>query len=378
MKVMVAELFAIIIIVLSLAFAVTLTVRNFRRKEFTGPLARTVPVVLYSLALMVSCDMSIGDVLYPRLMFDMSVAGTAMFIMTSSVWTSDSGRIIAIIVSGIMAAVSLFYILCLTGLLTVPGTVFFIWSSSIMTIASAVLFIVGLWLRIRNVREVMRAGSVWVSLSLAVDSIYIMTMFTFIMVYGLFVLSGCDDNSFIGCLVAVLYVGILTAFGSRIVSDSLFVFMQRHERRIVESMKVTQVEVATDSSRIEMQYKELFERVQAYFTETKAYLKGDLTIGDVVQSVYTNKLYISRAISQSTGRNFCQYVNYFRVTHSVESFRANPKLKIHELANMSGFNTVVSFNMAFRLYMGENPSDWCRKEKKRLTAGKKLLVESDT
>jgi hypothetical protein len=192
--------------------------------------------------------MSIGDVLYPRLMFDMSVAGTAMFIMTSSVWTSDSGRIIAIIVSGIMAAVSLFYILCLTGLLTVPGTVFFIWSSSIMTIASAVLFIVGLWLRIRNVREVMRAGSVWVSLSLAVDSIYIMTMFTFIMVYGLFVLSGCDDNSFIGCLVAVLYVGILTAFGSRIVSDSLFVFMQRHERRIVESMKVARARGATTIS----------------------------------------------------------------------------------------------------------------------------------
>jgi hypothetical protein len=33
---------------------------------------------------------------------------------------------------------------------------------------------------------------------------------------------------------------------------------------------------------------------------------------------------------------------------------------------MCGFNTIVSYNMAFKLFMGENPSDWCRKEKIRI------------
>ena len=51
--------------------------------------------------------------------------------------------------------------------------------------------------------------------------------------------------------------------------------------------------------------------------------------------------------------------------YSVEAFRDNPELKATELANLSGFNSLVSFSMAFRLYMNENPSDWIRKERNR-------------
>jgi transcriptional regulator GlxA family with amidase domain len=46
-------------------------------------------------------------------------------------------------------------------------------------------------------------------------------------------------------------------------------------------------------------------------------------------------------------------------------------LKIAELANMSGFNSVVSYNMAFRLFMNENPSEWCRKERAKSKIKKK-------
>ena len=115
-----------------------------------------------------------------------------------------------------------------------------------------------------------------------------------------------------------------------------------------------------------MIFKDIYDRVLEYFETEKPFLNGDLTINDIVAVVYTNKLYISRAISQSTGRNFCQFVNYHRVMYSVECFRKNPELKIAELWPMCGFNTIVSFNMAFRLFMGENPSDWCRKEKIKL------------
>ena len=43
------------------------------------------------------------------------------------------------------------------------------------------------------------------------------------------------------------------------------------------------------------------------------------------------------------------------------------QLKVTELASLSGFNSLVSFSMAFRLYMNENPSDWIRKERTRKT-----------
>ena len=138
-------------------------------------------------------------------------------------------------------------------------------------------------------------------------------------------------------------------------------------------MKISYVEFSNDGSKDDEQYKDIYERVVAYFEESKPFLNGDLTINDVVKVVFTNKLYISRAISQYTGRNFCQFVNYYRVTYSVQLFRNNPDLKIVELANASGFNSVVSFNMAFRLYMNENPSDWCRKERLQAIRNKNKL-----
>ena len=47
-------------------------------------------------------------------------------------------------------------------------------------------------------------------------------------------------------------------------------------------------------------------------------------------------------------------------------FRQNPKLKIVDLYQACGFNSVASYNMAFRLFMNENPSEWFRKERKKL------------
>lgn len=57
--------------------------------------------------------------------------------------------------------------------------------------------------------------------------------------------------------------------------------------------------------------------------------------------------------------------------YAVELFRSDPTLKVLELATKCGFNSVVSFGMAFRLYMGEKPGDWCRREKFRLEKLKK-------
>ena len=130
-------------------------------------------------------------------------------------------------------------------------------------------------------------------------------------------------------------------------------------------MKISHVDTRAESPGSAVLYKNIYDRIQEYFTEDKPYLNNNLTINDVVEVVFSNKLYISRAISQFTGRNFCQFVNYYRVVHAIELFRNNTSLKVTELATLSGFNTSVSFGMAFRLYMGEKPGDWCRKERYR-------------
>ena len=136
-------------------------------------------------------------------------------------------------------------------------------------------------------------------------------------------------------------------------------------------MRISPVEPSASGAAENNVYKELFERIQEYFDQEKPFLNGNLTINDVVTKVFSNKVYISRAIVQFTGRNFCQYVNFHRIMYAMECFRMNTELKVSELWQLCGFNTIVSFNMAFRLFMDENPSEWCRKEKIRLSKKKK-------
>lgn len=110
-------------------------------------------------------------------------------------------------------------------------------------------------------------------------------------------------------------------------------------------------------------YAATYERLNSLFEEKKPYLDSDLTISDVAKELYTNKLYVSKSISMCAGKNFCQYVNYHRVKYSVGLFRSDPHLKVSQLAEMSGFHTVASFNMAFKLFIGESPSEWCRRQR---------------
>lgn len=232
-------------------------------------------------------------------------------------------------------------------------------------------YLTGLFSRVRKVKKVMKAGTVWANVGLGIDALYMsFEMIVLVLYLGISAMAGRYDG--VHGVLAFFFLGLeMVAYGYRVRTDSVFVLWRRQEQRIIEAMKVTQVESASDVSRIDKVYKEIYERVVAYFEREKPFLDCELTINDLVKVLYSNKLYISRAISQFTGRNFCQFVNYYRIQYSTECFKSNHELKIHEMASMSGFNSIVSFNMAFRLYMGENPSDWCRKEKGRHVKGEK-------
>jgi AraC-like DNA-binding protein len=250
--------------------------------------------------------------------------------------------------------------MCSAGLSRPMNPETFLWMTVFLVLIYVLLFLAGVWFRVREVRAVMQAGTVWAGVSFATETVYVVIVLTEVTALMLVAFR----SELAACASSLLLAGAMTAYGLRIACDSLFVLMKRHERRIVESMKISPVEVS--GMEPDDIYKDIYERVLEYFDRDKPFLNGDLTINDVVSVVFTNKLYISRAISQHTGRNFCQFVNYHRVMYSVECFRRNPDLKVTELWSMCGFNTIVSYNMAFKLFMGENPSDWCRKEKVRI------------
>lgn len=100
-----------------------------------------------------------------------------------------------------------------------------------------------------------------------------------------------------------------------------------------------------------------FRRIEQFMRDRKPYLDDRFTLEKMADILRLNKVYISRAINKFTDKNFRQYINWHRILYSVELMKEDPWLKIIEIAFMSGFHSQVTYNMAFKMFMDENPSD---------------------
>ena len=366
------DVFTVTVVIMTMIFATVCdTVRYFRHKEVSDRREGLASILMGFGALLVITDVFAGKGVLFRLPVDLVFSLSPILLLISSLWDETyTLKTIYCAVSG-QLCLFLYYIMASLDILPLPSSE----SSLLMTGAGAVfmslLFLHDIHMCVREVRLVIKHGNVWSGLCMLVDCVYILFILIYLFILVIGIIWGGVVSGIVLHLVSVLLVLEFAALAFRLVNDSAFVICSRHERRIVESMKISTVEVAPDSSKVDQMYRQIYERVVQLFENDRIYLNADLTINDVVKIVYTNKLYISRAISQFTGRNFCQFVNYYRVIHSIKLFRNNPDLKVLELANQSGFNSSVTYCMAFRLYMGESPSDWCRKEKYKVTRKKK-------
>ncbi len=162
-----------------------------------------------------------------------------------------------------------------------------------------------------------------------------------------------------GCFAGVGAVFVCSLF--RRAGSRHFLFLERFELRLSKEMEACMGDRGIRADRKDNLYRNVFSRIEEYFRSESPYLDMELNIGEVSERVFTNKVYVSRAISECSGSNFCQYVNGYRIRYAMDCFRRNPGLKVSDLSAMSGFRTVASYNMAFRRIVGELPSEWMRR-----------------
>lgn len=110
----------------------------------------------------------------------------------------------------------------------------------------------------------------------------------------------------------------------------------------------------------ERRMDEMFDRLEKYMLEKEPFLNENLSLAELAAEMYTNKTYLSRTINLKSGKNYCQYINQYRVNYAVQVIKKDRRVKVIELAMISGFHSVASFNMAFRLFMGDTPSEYMR------------------
>ena len=121
------------------------------------------------------------------------------------------------------------------------------------------------------------------------------------------------------------------------------------------NLRTSPVQAGKDSDEMARMTR-LYERVVSLMEQKQPFLDEDFSLDDLAGAVYTNRGYLSRTINVLSGRNFSQFVNYFRVRYGVELIRKDPRLRLVNVAQMSGFHSSPSFNAAFKVNMGETPS----------------------
>ena len=100
----------------------------------------------------------------------------------------------------------------------------------------------------------------------------------------------------------------------------------------------------------------VYNKVLRFMESCRPYLDPGFTIDDLAEAVFSNKVYLSKAVNYYSGRNFRQFVNYYRVLYATDLMKKDRHLKVSELALKCGFNSVVTFNAAFKLNMNMTPS----------------------
>lgn len=114
---------------------------------------------------------------------------------------------------------------------------------------------------------------------------------------------------------------------------------------------------------------ELRERIIRYFDQEKPYLRSKLSINEVSVELFTNKSYVSKVINDSFSVNFNQFLNKYRVEEAKRIFLDDPAIPVKILCEKSGFGSFASFSIAFRLFTGSTPADWCKNQRIKMRFG---------
>jgi len=141
-----------------------------------------------------------------------------------------------------------------------------------------------------------------------------------------------------------------------------FILSAGKEDLIKEMIKGNLRDAMVQKPEDDQKMSRLYSHIIAYMEDGEPYLDEKFSLKDMAQAMYSNKVYISKTVNVMSGRNFRQFINYYRVNYAAELMKKDPRMKVVEIATMSGYHNVVSFNQSFKYFMGETPSAYLQRQ----------------
>ena len=101
---------------------------------------------------------------------------------------------------------------------------------------------------------------------------------------------------------------------------------------------------------------QLFEQLSKLIVDNKLYLEPNISLSSISKLINKNTQKTSEVINQYAKQNFNDFINKYRIIEAKKMLSDNKKLTISAIAFDSGFNSLSSFNSAFKKFEGITPS----------------------
>lgn len=109
----------------------------------------------------------------------------------------------------------------------------------------------------------------------------------------------------------------------------------------------------------------LANKLDTLMETSQIFKKNDLRLGELADKMDLSSQHLSQIINQYHQKNFYDYVNEYRVRSAAADLIEHGKINLTKLAFDSGFNNRVSFNNAFKKYIGLTPTAFLREQSER-------------
>jgi AraC-like DNA-binding protein len=108
----------------------------------------------------------------------------------------------------------------------------------------------------------------------------------------------------------------------------------------------------------EPQQASMLKHLQEIMTNEKPFLKSDFSLPDLAKQLGTTVHTLSQVINTGLGKSFFEMTAEYRVTEAKKLLKEKTNIKVEEIAEQVGYNSKSSFNIAFKKFTGQTPSEF--------------------
>lgn len=191
----------------------------------------------------------------------------------------------------------------------------------------------------------------WVAVSCVV---YFLTIFLYFVAF--------QETTWLSEILFSVFFMVLWTF--------LYLFARRHrvikmlmpiEKEAIDSPEERSGEDAAEEHSPNQRDEMLKTRLEHVLVEDKIYLNPKITLGEVALAIGSNKTYLSDYINNTLHTTFYDFINTYRITEArliIEAMPQEGRKSMAVVAEMSGFNSLSTFNRHFVRVVGISPKQY--------------------